>query len=237
MTKTNPTAAEFAAALATHEAAERELNALAGHHGEEYNQAEQRYRAAFEAVVRDVRPTDLPSVVRQLRWYLEEIGGGIDDEPMLMHIAAQLEAIGAPRPMPGGDLANLWRQRQQAFAEYASFDDESAKKDVAHDRLCEIDDQIRAARPTDLAGLAIQLQAVLDRPLDSDSEVLEHIAQQLEAMAVPAPTRDDPHPAWFAEMMGERRARQSGNWSEERYRDSLLSECEMQTRKIGRAHV
>jgi hypothetical protein len=78
-------------------------------------------------------------------------------------------------PATGGDLAELWRERVAALVE------------GNYDRSYEIDDLIRAARPTDPAGLAVQLRLVLfkmdveDSP--DDCAMVKHVLDRLEAMA------------------------------------------------------
>jgi hypothetical protein len=75
----------------------------------------------------------------------------------------------------GGDLAELWRERVAALVE------------SNYDRSYEIDDIIRAARPTDPVGLAVQLRLVLfkmdveDSP--DDCAMVKHVLDRLEAMA------------------------------------------------------
>jgi hypothetical protein len=75
----------------------------------------------------------------------------------------------------GGDLAELWRERVAALIE------------GNYDRSYEIDDLIRAARPTDPAGLAVQLRLVLfkmdveDSP--DDCAMVKHVLDRLEALA------------------------------------------------------
>jgi hypothetical protein len=75
----------------------------------------------------------------------------------------------------GGDLAELWRERVAALVE------------GNYDRSYEIDDIIRAARPTDPAGLAVQLRLVLfkmdveDSP--DDCAMVKHVLDRLETMA------------------------------------------------------
>jgi hypothetical protein len=75
----------------------------------------------------------------------------------------------------GADLAGLWRERVAALVE------------GNYDRSYEIDDIIRAARPTDLAGLAVQLRLVFYK-MDvegspDDFAMVQHILGRLEAMA------------------------------------------------------
>jgi hypothetical protein len=58
------------------------------------------------------------------------------------------------------DLHVLWRERQQAGA---ALDKGSlADDDPAWERFPELDEAIREARPTDPAGLAIQLRLLAD---------------------------------------------------------------------------
>jgi hypothetical protein len=73
----------------------------------------------------------------------------------------------------GGDLAELWRERVAALVE------------GNYDRTYEIDDLIRAARPTDPAGLAVQLRLVLFKMdvEDDDCAIVKHVLDRLEAMA------------------------------------------------------
>ena len=79
------------------------------------------------------------------------------------------------RAATGGDLAELWRERVAALVE------------GNYDRSYEIDDLIRAARPTDPAGLAVQLRLVLYK-MDvegspDDCAMIQHVLDRLEAMA------------------------------------------------------
>jgi hypothetical protein len=73
------------------------------------------------------------------------------------------------------NLAELWRERVAALIE------------GNYDRSSEIDDIIRAARPTDPAGLAVQLRLVLfkmdveDSP--DDCAMVKHVLDRLEAIA------------------------------------------------------
>ena len=80
-------ATEFDALMADFEAAQTALDDTPG------EGADQRYHRAFSAM-RNARPTDPPSLARQLRWWLEQIGADDEDEPMLRHIAGQLEKGG-----------------------------------------------------------------------------------------------------------------------------------------------
>ena len=75
----------------------------------------------------------------------------------------------------GGVLDELWRERVAALVE------------GNYDRSYEIDDLIRAARPTDPAGLAVQLRLVLYK-MDvegspDDCAMMQHVLARLEAMA------------------------------------------------------
>jgi hypothetical protein len=75
----------------------------------------------------------------------------------------------------GGDLAELWRERVAALIE------------GNYDRSYEIDDLIRAARPTDPAGLAVQLRLVLFKMnvegSPDDCKIVQHVLDRLETMA------------------------------------------------------
>ena len=82
------TAAGFDALLAEYDAAVAALNETPT------DEQSQRLGAAFEAV-RDARPTDPASMGRQLRWFIDEIGAEFDQDPMLLHIADRLEALGS----------------------------------------------------------------------------------------------------------------------------------------------
>jgi hypothetical protein len=74
--------AQFAAASAAHKA---------GGPGD----LDERFRAAF-AAIRSARPTDPAAMAMQLRFLLDHAGPDDDDKPVLEHIVAQLEAMGAP---------------------------------------------------------------------------------------------------------------------------------------------
>lgn len=90
--------------------------------------------------------------------------------------------------MTGPDLASLWRERQQAGAEHEESGLEP-EGDPAWQRYTAADRAIRAARPNDVAGLAVQAR-LLENSLEigqiaEDVDLVRAIALQPEAMAPP----------------------------------------------------
>jgi hypothetical protein len=87
------------------------------------------------------------------------------------------------------DLVALWAEYQAAIAEFEALGGES-EGEPAWRRYIAAGEAIRAARPTDLAGLAIQVRLVADLAGDGRrEEVVElaiAIAEQLEALAAVA---------------------------------------------------
>ena len=56
------------------------------------------------------------------------------------------------------NISDLWRERQAAIAQFEVTDDEDPVEGTAWTRYIAADEAIRAARPTTIAGLAVQMR-------------------------------------------------------------------------------
>jgi hypothetical protein len=89
----------------------------------------------------------------QLRWLIAHGDVDADDRPALDHVAAQLERMAAPAPAAEGELAKLWRERQDAIAACdAAPEGLEPEDDPAWHRYVAADEAIRAAQPMTSPG-------------------------------------------------------------------------------------
>jgi hypothetical protein len=88
------------------------------------------------------------------------------------------------------DLHDLWRQRQEVGAALNSGS--VAPDDPAWERFPELDEAIREARPTDPAGLAIQMRLLADEFAASGHVANEKLALRI-ATAVEKLGQADQH--------------------------------------------
>jgi hypothetical protein len=103
-----------------------------------------------------------------------------------------MRLIGLPNRLGSGedmsmasDLHDLWRQRQEVGAALNSRS--VAADDPAWERFPDLDEEIREARPTDPAGLAIQMRLLADEFAASghvaDEKLALRIATVLEKLS------------------------------------------------------
>jgi hypothetical protein len=93
---------------------------------------------------------------------------------------------GARNEGSGPDLVALWQELEAGWAEHGANDLEP-EDDSAWKRYRDAHDQIEAARPTDLRGLAVQASLIGHNleigHRDEQIPMVRHIAEQLEALA------------------------------------------------------
>ena len=97
------------------------------------------------------------------------------------------------------DLAALWQQCQEAGAAAEAWckGDRDFHQAPTYERYIVAYDALKAARPTDLLGIAAQLEWAADWIGDGggdpgDEEILEHMAQSLKALVLrPVPVVTD----------------------------------------------
>jgi hypothetical protein len=95
-----------------------------------------------------------------------------------------MRLIGLPNRLGGGegmamasDLDDLWRQRQEVGAALNSG--LLTADDPAWERFPDLDEAIRQARPTDPAGLAVQMRLLADQFAASGQVADERLALRI----------------------------------------------------------